>query len=106
MSEIIVKYRKGLPTEKCMWELIYKFWGQKRYPQISQAYKYNGTIVWQQKGINEKVDEFVAFLSENGVTVKDYSLYENYTVGHIWITKKEKDNSSFFKSWDDAIKKM
>lgn len=87
--EIKVKYRNGLPTEKCMRELIYSFWGEINHPRISDAYKYNGTIVWQRNGINERVDEFVGFLTDKGINIKNYSLYESMSVGHIWITKNK-----------------
>ncbi len=90
MSEIIVKYRKGLPTEKCMNELIHGFWGSYLHcPRVPDSYKYNACLIWDRKGINEKIDSFCEYLTDNGVKVKDYDLYNSPSVGHLRLEKSK-----------------
>jgi hypothetical protein len=84
-----IKYRNGLPTGKCIRELILEFWGDTTYaPYINAAYQYTGGLIWQRKGVNERVVEFIKFLTERGITVKGHRIYESPTTGAIWILNK------------------
>lgn len=89
MKEVLVRYRYGLPTEKVINELIGSHFGRfAANIYVSGAYRHNGTIVWQNTGVNPLVDSFVSLLTDNGIKVKDYDLYKSPTVGHIWLEKR------------------
>lgn len=87
MKEVTVKYRKGLPTEKCLNELIDAFFIKGNKPRVPQSYKFSGHIIWDRGGINEKIPSFVDFITDNAIEVKDYHLYDSPSVGHIYIRK-------------------
>lgn len=90
MEAIVVKYRNGLPTEKSMKELIKSFWTDTLYaPRINASYKYTCAIIWDRRGINERVPDFVSFLNENGIGVTGYQLYNSPSMGHISLKKRE-----------------
>ncbi len=96
-NKIQVKYRNGLPTEKCLMELIDLFFEGDAGIYPSQSYKSLGTIVWQREYLNDKIDSLVSFLTDYGISIRDYCLYMKPAVGHIWITRKTNNNNKVNK---------
>lgn len=87
-KEIEVKYKKGFPTQKCIRELIVAFWGETLFAPRISSYGFNGSLIWDRPGVNEKIDSFASFLNESGVEVKDYHLYDSPRTGQLFLQKK------------------
>ena len=92
MSEVKVKYINGLPTKKCINELIKEFFGDMDYYKIQpSSYSWEGSSVylrWERNSINEKIDQFAGYLSERGINVGRVRLYESPMVGSLEIKNK------------------
>ncbi len=88
MTKIEIKYRKGFPTEKCVKELIIEFFGDSLYAPRISSYGFSGKLIWDRVFINDRIDDFAAFLNENGAKVKDYRLYDSPTIGSLDFEKK------------------
>ena len=91
-----IKYIKGYPTQKCVQELISSFWGNSVAPRIS-SYGFNGKLIWDRSSINSRIDDFAAFLNENGAPVKDYRLYDSPSVGMLTFEEKQLLNPTTIK---------
>lgn len=88
MMEIKIKYIKGYPTIKCITELILSFWGDTSHrPRIS-SYGFDGKLIWDRRGVNERIDDFALYLTEAGVEVKDYQLYNSPSTGCLQLKKQ------------------
>ena len=97
MSEIKVKYIKGIPTKKCIRELIKEFFGEiHSYKIRPSSYSWEGESVyltWSRDEINERIDEFAGYLTEHGIEVGTLRLYKSPMTGGLQIKNKQNEVS-------------
>lgn len=87
-TEIEVKFRNGIPTQKALRALIDTFWKDHNYrPRLNQGYGSLGNwIVWEEyKKCNPRIDEFVSFLKSNGINIGTVTLAASPSTGSIQV---------------------
>mgnify|MGYP001614092302 CR=1 FL=1 len=83
---INVKYRNGYPTKISLQQTIDTFFNDTfNKPHIGHS---QGVLIWQRKGINERIEDFRAYLESLGVQVERCNLYESPRIGSIMLKKK------------------
>jgi hypothetical protein len=91
-KEVKITYRKGYPSRSCITGLIEEYFENipKYCVFTTYAIDVTGEINWQRDYMNEYVNQFVDFLAEKGIEIKDIRLYNSPSTGAIKFTKKNK----------------
>lgn len=95
MNKVILKYRNGFPTKKSMYEFLKNF--DPNFQFVRCGYNWSNskskyvTLIWQRKSVQEKMDDFIQYGVEHGLTFGKYDPYESPRVGHLQIMKKDAD---------------
>jgi len=89
----MIKYIKGLPTKKSIFELIeefgdYNFFGTK--PCTGYGGYGGNYLIWSRLQVQARIEEFIQFGTDKGILFGYYQPYDskNMKVGKLEILKK------------------
>ena len=82
-NEIEIKYRFGIPTKKCVWELLNTFDDRMKAHPCHLYGPQSPYIVWQDNYTQSRIEQFIDWASEMGISFGKYRPYESPTVGQL-----------------------